>query len=318
MTNKPLFLAPMAGVTDWPFRVLCFENGCDGATTEMISAMGLYYAKKEVKAITNLMRVDPAEGPVAVQIFGKEPVQMGLAAARMTDTGRYVAVDINMGCPARKVACSGEGSGLMRNLPLAGEIITAVKKNTTLPVTVKMRLGWDTDCINAAELAHIAEDCGASALTVHGRTREQQYSGKADWEQIALVKQAVSIPVYANGDVFTPTDAMEILRVTDCDGIAIGRGAMGNPWLFRQIHGLLSGEPVEEITLQTRVDTALRHARMLLSWKEEHVAIQEMRKHVGWYMQGMRGAARIRNEINQCGTYAAMEDILLSALEDYQ
>ena len=222
---------------------------------------------------------------------------MGQAAQRLSELGRFSAIDINMGCPARKVTGSGSGSALMRDLPLCAQIITAVRKSTVLPVTVKMRLGWDDDHLCAPELAHIAQECGADLLTVHGRTREQQYAGHADWQAVARVKQAVRIPVLLNGDIISADSALRALRETGCDGLAIGRGALGNPFLFAQIRAALAGQPVVYPTFEQVVETAIRHGEMMRAWKQEHAAVTEMRKHMCWYIHGRRGAARLRTQL---------------------
>ena len=315
METPSIRLAPMAGITDWPFRLLCFEQGCDLAYTEMVSALGYIYAPPTSRATLQLITLLEDEGPVYVQVFGKEAGQMAEAARRLEALGRFQGVDINMGCPAHKVANSGEGSGLMRNLPLAAEMIHETRKKVTLPLTVKMRLGWDHEHITCLELAHIAQEEGVDAIAVHGRTRQQHYSGQADWDWIARVKQSVSIPVFANGDVFTPEDGIRLLEHTQADGLLIGRGSLGNPWIFSGIKKLLTGETYTPPTLRERVDMALRHARMLVSWKTEPFAIKEMRKHVSWYVTGVRGAAQMRVMANQAVTYAELEEALAKCLE---
>lgn len=295
-------LAPMAGITDWPFRLLCYEQGCDAATTEMISALGYCYAPKNHVATNQLLEKAPGEGRLVVQIFGKEPELMGQAAARLTALGRFDGVDVNMGCPAHKVACSGEGSGLMRDPRRAEEILRAVVGATTLPVSVKFRLGWDEQSINVEELAEMAQEVGVQEIAVHGRTRQQQYSGHADWDAIARVKARVRVPVFGNGDIFAPEDAVRMLAQTGCDGVLIGRGAMGNPWLFGQVKHALRGEPWQEPDVAERVAMALRHIDLLMGWKPERVAVREMRKHIGWYFHGLRGAAQLRGTINTLPT----------------
>ena len=310
-------LAPMAGITDWPFRLLCFEQGCDAATTEMISALGYVYAPKNHVQTNQLLEKAPGEGKLFVQIFGKEPELMAQAAARLSTLGRYDGVDINMGCPAHKVACSGEGSGLMRDPKKVEAIIRAVVAATDLPVSVKFRLGWDETCINVDELAVMAEELGVKEIAVHGRTRQQQYSGKADWAAIARVKRRVHIPVFGNGDIFTPGDAKRMLEETGCDGVLIGRGAMGNPWLFGQIKAELRGEAWEEPSVQQRVDMALLHIERLMSWKPERVAVREMRKHIGWYFHGLRGAAQLRGSINTLPTAQEVREALYRFAEEF-
>ncbi len=318
MTAPDLRLAPMAGVSDWPFRLLCFEQGCDAAYTEMVSAMGLKCAPPGNLATEQLLKTHPLEGPVTVQIFGKEPDVMAWAAEKLEKTGRYRGIDINMGCPAPKIAGSGEGSGLMREPKLAAEIMEKVAKAVTLPVSVKLRLGWDDSSINVLELAHFAKDSGIKSVIIHGRTRSQQYGGKADWDKIAQVKQALSIPVYGNGDVFDAHDALRLWKYSGCDGLLIGRGAMGNPWIFSQAKALFRGEEVHPPTILQRVQTAVRHARMMAAWKGESVAVREMRKHVGWYAGGLKGASKLRVRANAAKTMAELEACLAGWLQTDQ
>ncbi len=308
-------LAPMAGITDWPFRLLCFEQGCDMATTEMISAMGYLYAPRNHPATVSLLQKDEHEGKLLVQIFGKEADLMARTAEELSSMGRFDGIDINMGCPAHKVAASGEGSGLMRTPENAEKILRAVCKVSKLPVSVKMRLGWDNDHINVIDMAKMAEDCGVCEITIHGRTRQQQYSGQADWRYAAEVKDAVHVPVIGNGDIFTADDAVRRIAETGVDGVMIGRGALGNPWLFAQIKQQLRGETVTLLRIRERIDTALRHYDMLLNWKPERVAVNEMRKHIGWYVSGMRGAAQLRGQINQLESPDEVKDMLRAFAE---
>lgn len=311
-------LAPMAGITDQCFRALCFEKGCDAATTEMISAQGFVTAKKTADTYRRLTERLPEEGALSAQIFGTEPLYMARAAELLTGLGYYTAIDINMGCPARKVTGGGSGSALMLDLPLAESIIRETVRATFLPVTVKMRLGWDAEHLCAPELAKIAEGAGAKAVTVHGRTRDQMYSGKADYAAIAAVKKAVSIPVIANGDVWSGDDALRILSETGCDGLAVGRGALGNPWIFSEIRCALRGEGFSRPDCAEVVDTAMRHARMMAERDGEHYAMIEMRKHFAWYLRGRRGAARLRTELMSVETMSRAEELMRAIIPEEQ
>ena len=255
------------------------------------------------------MRKSEKEGVLGLQLFGREPDEMREAANQLSDAG-FQFIDINMGCPAHKIVSNGEGSALMKTPEKAEKIIAETVKGTRLPVTVKFRAGWDGEHVNAVEIARRAEQAGASALTVHARTREQMYAGRADWDVIARVKAAVSIPVIGNGDVRSAEDFIAMRRETGCDGVAIGRGAQGNPWVFREIRAALRGEACPAATLHERVDLALRHARMQSEYIGERVGVREMRKHVAWYIQGLPGCARVREQINRTQSLADMERLL--------
>ena len=302
-----VILAPMAGVTDLPFRVLCREQGAGCVVTEMVSAKAVLYNNKNTR---ELLQIDPAERPAAVQLFGSEPDIMAEIAARLEE-GPYDYIDVNMGCPVPKIVNNGEGSALMKNPERAKEVLTAMVKAVKKPVTVKFRKGFNDLSVNAVEFAKMAESCGVAAVAVHGRTREQYYSGKADWDIIRQVKEAVRIPVIGNGDIFTPEDAGRMLKETGCDGIMVARGAKGNPWLFGRInHYLDTGEVLPGPSMAEIKAMILRHGRMLVQFKGEGVAMREMRGHMAWYTKGMPHSAALRNEINQVETFEGFVELL--------
>lgn len=310
-----VFLAPMAGVTDLPFRILCKEMGCGLVYSEMVSAKGILYDNKNT---TELLEIDPKERPVAVQLFGSDPEILG-AMAKKIEPYPIDIIDVNMGCPAPKIVKNGEGSCLMKTPELVGKIVKSLVESQSKPVTIKFRKGFDDDHINAVEIAKIAEANGASAVAVHGRTREQYYSGKADWDIIKQVKAVVNIPVIGNGDVFTPQDAKNLLEYTGCDAIMVGRGAQGNPWIFKRIlHYLHTGEILPEPTAEERVEKALRHAEMLIDYKGEYIGIREMRKHMAWYMKGLPGAAELRGKLNHAENRAELEALLRGYLASHK
>lgn len=302
-----VILAPMAGVTDLPFRVLCREQGAGCVVTEMVSAKAVLYNNKNTR---ELLQIDPAERPAAVQLFGSEPDIMAEIAARLEE-GPYDYIDVNMGCPVPKIVNNGEGSALMKNPERAKEVMTAMVKAVKKPVTVKFRKGFNDLSVNAVEFAKMAESCGVAAVAVHGRTREQYYSGKADWDIIRQVKEAVRIPVIGNGDIFTPEDAGRMLKETGCDGIMVARGAKGNPWLFGRInHYLDTGEVLPGPSMAEIKAMILRHGRMLVQFKGEGGAMREMRGHMAWYTKGMPHSATLRNEINQVETLEGFVELL--------
>lgn len=292
--NNRVFLAPMAGVTDMPFRILCKEQGCGMVYTEMVSAKGMHYNDEKSAQLTLL---DEKEKPGAVQIFGSDPDIMAEVAAKLNESDASI-IDINMGCPAPKITKNGEGSALMKRPELVAKIVKAVVCASNKPVTVKIRKGWDDTTVNAIEIAQLAQENGASAVTVHGRTREQYYSGQADWNIIRQVKQNVSIPVIGNGDIIGPKEAERMLEETGCDAIMIGRGAQGNPWIFNQIIKYLEdGTIIPAPTPQQKIETIIRHMNMLIEHKGERTAILEMRAHMAWYIKGLRDATYTKQKI---------------------
>ena len=304
---NPYILAPMAGVTDLPFRLLCKEQGAGLLCMEMISAKALQYKNKNTKA---LLAIHPEEYPVSLQLFGSDPKIMS-EMAKMIEDLPFQILDINMGCPVPKVVRNGEGSALMKNPKLVHEIVSAVSKAIEKPVTVKIRKGFDDDHVNAVEIAKIIEDAGGAAVAVHGRTREQYYSGKADWDIIRQVKEAVSIPVIGNGDVVDAASAEALVEQTGCDGIMIGRGAEGNPWIFKQIlHYRETGETLAKPTQHEVKEMMLRHARMQVEYKGGAIGIREMRKHVAWYTAGFPHSAKLRAAINQVESLQELEQML--------
>lgn len=301
-----IILAPMAGVSDLPFRLLCHEQGAGMVCMEMVSAKAIYYNNKNTDS---LMEIHPDEGHASLQLFGSDPVILSEMAKRIEDRP-HSFLDLNMGCPVPKVVGNGEGSALMKNPRLVEEILTALVKATRKPVTVKIRKGFDEEHVNAVEIARIAESCGVAAVAVHGRTREQYYSGQADWDIIARVKDAVSVPVLGNGDVDSPEKARQMLQQTGCDGILIGRAARGNPWIFREITEYLDTGVIPDRPCNARKkELILRHAALQLQYKGEYIGVREMRKHLAWYTFGMPNSARFRREIN---TMETMEQLVES------
>lgn len=302
-----LILAPMAGVTDLPFRLLCKEKGAGLLCMEMVSAKAILYKNKNTQA---LLEIDPRENPVSLQLFGSDPDIISQIAHEIEERP-FDILDINMGCPVPKIVNNGEGSALMKNPVLAGKIIEKTVKAIQKPVTVKIRKGFDDEHVNAVEMARVAQESGAAAVAVHGRTREQYYSGKADWDIIRQVKEAVSIPVIGNGDLLTAEDVIAMKEQTGCDGFMIGRGAQGNPWIFEQIlHYFRTGEKLPKPSAEEVTDMILRHAKMMLEFKGEYTGIREIRKHAAWYTTGYPNSAKLRVAINAVESYEELERLL--------
>lgn len=306
-----LALAPMAGVTDFAFRTICKEMGVGLVVTEMVSAKGLYYNDEKTSDLT---QSHEDERPVALQIFGSDPEIMAeITRNNLNGRDDIDIIDINMGCPAPKIVKNGDGSALMKDLKLAGSVIDSVVKASRKPVTVKFRMGWDHKSLNGEELARIAEANGAAAITIHARTRDMFYSGEADWSYIAKVKNVVSIPVIGNGDVFTPEDVLAMIDRTGCDGVAVGRGAMGNPWIFREIVDLMNGRTPLKPSFDEILEVSIRHLKMEINQKGPRVGVREMRKQLAWYLKGLRNSNEVKNRIN---TMNGPDEIVLE-LEKY-
>lgn len=307
--DNNVILAPMAGVTDLPFRLLCRQQGVGLVCMEMVSAKAIYYHNKNTE---ELLSIHPGEMPASLQLFGSDPKILAQMAAEVEERP-FAILDFNMGCPVPKVVNNGEGSALMKQPKLVEQLLTGMVKAVKKPVTVKIRKGFDDDHINAVEIAKIAESCGVAAIAVHGRTRAQYYSGKADWDIIRQVKEAVSIPVIGNGDVDSPMRAKELIDQTGCDGVMIGRAAQGNPWIFRDtVHYLETGELLPPPSQEEKKAVILRHASLLQEHKGEYTAVREMRKHLAWYTAGMPRSARFRGMIN---TMETMEQLLAGVEE---
>lgn len=311
--ENPYILAPMAGVTDLPFRLLCKEQGAGLLCMEMVSAKAIQYNNKNTKA---LLEIHPEELPVSLQLFGSDPDVISEIAKRIEELP-FSILDINMGCPVPKIVKNGEGSALMKNPKLVYEIVRKTARAIQKPVTVKIRKGFDDTCINAVEIAKIIEDAGGKAVAVHGRTREQYYSGKADWDIIRQVKEAVSIPVIGNGDVVSGESAIAIQKETGCDGVMIGRGAQGNPWIFSELLEYeQTGKMPQRPSLEAIRKMMLRHAQLQMQYKGEYLGIREMRKHVSWYTSGLPNSAKLRDEINRVDNYEELEKLLEERLKE--
>ena len=309
--SNNIFLAPMAGVTDMPFRRLCKELGAGMIYTEMASSKAVHYGSEKTKGIYEVFE---DERPIGIQIFGSDPDVMAETASELSEYADII--DINMGCPANKIVKNGEGSALMKNLKLAEEIITKVVRASRVPVTVKMRKGWDDTHVNAVELAQIAESSGAKLITVHGRTREDMYSGEADLDIIKKVKDSVRIPVIGNGDITSGEKAKKMFEVTGCDGIMIGRGAQGNPWIFKSILEYLeNGKLLPEPGINDKINMALKHLKLSKEYKGEYVAVREMRKHIAWYLKGVPGNSQLKETINREDNIEEVEKTLIKSLE---
>lgn len=305
--ENPFFLAPLAGITDSPFRRICKEQGAGMVYSEMVSGKGLYYNDKSTE---RLLTIAEEEKPVGYQIFGSEPEIIAYTVKALSER-ENILFDINMGCPVPKVVKNGEGSALLKQPDLVGKLVKAAVEATNKPVTAKVRIGWSADTINGVEIAQIIEAAGASAVAVHGRTREQYYSGKADWDEIKRIKEAVKIPVIGNGDVFSGEDAIALIDYTGCDFVMIARGAMGNPWIFREALALWKGEKCPEPPSRgEKAHTMLRQLQWLLAEKGEYAAVREMRKHVGWYLKGEKGAAEIRRMVNTIQEAEVLQEVI--------
>ncbi len=311
--DNNLILAPMAGVTDLPFRLLCKEQGAGLICMEMVSAKAIYYNNRNT---IDLLKIDERERPVSLQLFGSDPECISEMAKRIEERP-FDILDINMGCPVPKVVNNGDGSALMKNPLLAGEIIEKTVKAISKPVTVKIRRGFDEEHINAVEMAHIAQESGAAAIAIHGRTREQFYAGKADWDIIRQVKEAVNIPVIGNGDILDAKDVIAMKEQTNCDGFMIGRGAQGNPWIFHQIlHYFETGELIGKPPIDEMIETMLRHARLQIEYKGEYTGIREIRKHAAWYTAGYKNSSKLRGRINEVNNYQELEALFTQVLRE--
>lgn len=306
--DNPIFLAPMAGVTDAAFRIICRKMGAGLVVTEMVSGKGLYYKDKKTHSLT---KINSRERPVALQIFGSDPLIMAEVVKKYINPREDLDIlDINMGCPAPKIVKNGDGSALLKKPSLIGEIVKSVVEVSNKPVTVKIRIGWDSSSINAIKISKIVEEAGASAITVHGRTREMFYSGNANWEIIKKIKKEVKIPIIGNGDLFTPEDVKNMFEYTGCDGVAIGRGSRGNPWIFKNSINFLNRNRFSLPTNEEKLKVIIEHLDLLSTFKGEKIGVKEMRKHIGWYVKGMKDSACFKNKINKIDNKKEMKDAL--------
>lgn len=311
--DNPFILAPMAGITDGPFRLICKEFGASLVYSEMVSVKGLYYKDESTE---KLLKIYPGEKPIAFQIFGADPEFMALATEKLEDRENAI-IDINMGCPVQKVVKNGDGSALLNNPKQAAEVVRAVVRNTKKPVTVKIRIGWDKDSINAIEIAKIIESEGASAISVHGRTRDQFYNGDANWDMIRQVKESIKIPIIGSGDIFSGADAIRMMQETGCDFVMIARGALGNPWIFKEALLSYQGKidlPIVKPEIDEKYDLIKRHFDLVIAEKGEDNGVREMRKHIGWYLKGVHGSCEIRRKVNSMKDSEEVR-LLLNALK---
>lgn len=314
--DNNVFLAPMAGITDLAFRILCKEMGAGLVFSEMVSAKGIYYKDKSTK---RLMEVNSRERPVAIQIFGSDPDVMSHVVANYLNKRQDIdIIDINMGCPAPKIVKNGDGSALMKDPKLARSVLSSVVKASNKPVTLKIRMGWDHENINGIEIGKIAEEEGISAITIHSRTKDMFYSGQADWDFIKEFKENIEIPVIGNGDIFKPEDGIRMLKETKCDAIAIGRGSQGNPWIFKRILSLLDGKVDKPPTVDEKISMCIRHLELLTKIKGEKVGVREMRKHAAWYLKGLKNSNEVKNNLNTINNKEEMKVLLENFLEIYK